>query len=126
MIRLFHCFLCFGFLIIGGCQSTDQIGKSLSDHSVSSNEVLFAEKSVPPRYPIAAAESGIEGYCVIGYAVDVDGTTFDHKTLECSHDIFEQPSLEAAKKSRYRPKIVDGVAAQVFDVKKWYKYQINN
>lgn len=68
---------------------------------------------VAPTYPPGAAARGLEGYAVVSYTVNTRGTTEDIQIVESSTPEFEQASIEAAEKYKYRPRIIDGQTVAV-------------
>ncbi len=80
---------------------------------------------VAPIYPQRAAVAGIFGECLVEYSVTTAGTTKDVKVIEerCTHSVFYRPSIEAAKRFKYKPRIIDGVAVEVQGVLNMFYYQ---
>ncbi|MGV0005314.1 MAG: energy transducer TonB [Candidatus Porifericomitaceae bacterium WSBS_2022_MAG_OTU9] len=83
---------------------------------------------VAPIYPRRAASRGIAGYCIVEYTVTAQGATKGVKLVAdaCSHSIFEKPSLEAAGKFKYKPRIIDGQAIEVSGVRNKFTYQLED
>ena len=66
---------------------------------------------VPPRYPLRAAERNISGKVELLVDVNPDGTVADVKILRADPPgYFEKPTLQAVRKWKFRPRIVDGQA----------------
>jgi protein TonB len=70
---------------------------------------------VAPLYPRRALSRGIEGECLVRYSVTTAGTVKDVEVIaeECADEVFHRPSIEAAKRFKYKPRVVDGVAIEV-------------
>ena len=83
---------------------------------------------VAPNYPQRALQRGIEGYCTVQYTVTVQGSVRDARVLEehCTHTLFREPSLQAALKFKYKPRIIDGLAVQVTGVRNRFIYRIED
>lgn len=83
---------------------------------------------VAPAYPRRAASRGIEGYCIVEYTVTAQGATKGVELVAdaCSNSIFEKPSLEAAGKFKYKPRIIDGQAIEVSGVRNKFTYKLEN
>ncbi|MGD2130231.1 MAG: energy transducer TonB [Lysobacterales bacterium] len=83
---------------------------------------------VAPIYPQRALMRGIEGYCVVQYTVTRQGTTRDPFVIEdqCTSSMFERPSLQAALKFKYKPRVIDGEAVEVPGVRNKFTYQIED
>lgn len=77
-----------------------------------------------PAYPPRALDKGIEGTCTVSYSVNPQGRIENPKTLDDCHPLFIQPSLAAAKRFRYQPRIIDGRAVTVPEVKNTFHYRI--
>ncbi|MFA5631980.1 MAG: energy transducer TonB [Porticoccaceae bacterium] len=80
----------------------------------------------PPAYPRRALEKRIEGNCTVTYTVTPDGRVNKPRVIEdaCDDPIFIRPSLEAARAFRYQPRIVNGQAVAVDDVRNTFRYRI--
>jgi len=78
---------------------------------------------VAPGYPVKAAANGTEGSCVVQFTVTTTGATRDVRTVDnqCPK-IFARASITAAKKFKYKPRIVDGEAIEVPHVFNQFDY----
>lgn len=83
-------------------------------------------RKVSPTYPPAALIRGLEGYCVVEYTVTTEGTVADPVVLEdqCTSPYFTEPSLEAARKFLYKPRVENGVVKAVPGVQNRFTYKI--
>jgi protein TonB len=81
---------------------------------------------VAPIYPQRALSRGIEGYCVVQYTVTRQGTIRDPFVIEdrCTNAMFYRPSLQAALKFKYKPRVIDGQAVEVPGVQNKFTYVI--
>lgn len=81
---------------------------------------------VAPIYPQRALTRGVEGYCVVEYAVTRQGTTKDPFVVEdqCTSSLFHRASLQAALKFKYKPRVLDGEAVEVRGVQNKFTYEI--
>ena len=81
---------------------------------------------VAPIYPKRAAMMGMEGECAVMYTVTTNGSTRDVVVLEdmCSDTVFHRASVEAAKKFKYKPRIIDGEAIEVHNVTNRFIYEL--
>ena len=81
---------------------------------------------VAPIYPQRALSRGIEGYCMVQYTVTRQGTIRDPIVIEdqCSNSMFHDPSLQAALKFKYKPRVIDGQAVEVPGVRNKFTYVI--
>jgi protein TonB len=81
---------------------------------------------VAPIYPQRALLRGVEGYCVVQYTVTGQGTIRDPRVIEdqCTNSMFHQPSLQAALKFKYKPRVIDGEAVEVPGVRNKFTFVI--
>lgn len=81
---------------------------------------------VAPIYPQRALRRGLEGFCTVQYTVTPTGTTKDIVVLEdqCSNAVFHAPSIEAAKKFKYKPRVRDGKAIEVPGIRNKFTYKL--
>lgn len=89
----------------------------------ASRQYLPIVKSAPD-YPARALDKGIQGSCTVAYRVNERGLIEDPKALDDCHPLFVRPSLQAAKKFRYQPRVVNGQVVAVSQVKNTFHYQI--
>ncbi len=68
---------------------------------------------VAPVYPARPAARGLEGHVIVRYAVTATGETRDVEVIESTSTLFERAAVEAARKFRYRPRIIDGQPVEV-------------
>ena len=95
---------------------------------------LFA---VQPQYPRRAQERGTEGYAIISFTITEQGTAENPVVVEgkcgdvndpnvvmrdCS--IFNNSSIRASAKLKYKPKIVDGNTVKVDNVLYRFRYEM--
>ncbi|TBU79845.1 energy transducer TonB [Pseudomonas daroniae] len=77
-----------------------------------------------PDYPQRALDRKIEGECTVAYRVNARGRVEDPQVVGECHPLFVKPSLAAAKSFRYQPKVVNGQAVAVANVKNTFTYKI--
>jgi protein TonB len=77
-----------------------------------------------PDYPERALDKGIEGDCSVSYTVTAQGRVDSPQVAGDCHPLFVRPSLAAAKTFRYQPRIVDGHAVAVANVRNTFHYRI--
>ncbi len=80
---------------------------------------------VAPIYPRRAAERGITGTCLVTYTVTTLGTVKDVSVVEgyCENDIFARPSVEAAYRFKYKPRVINGEPIEVLGVYNRFYYE---
>ncbi|SRR5690554_1090929 len=93
--------------------------------SASDGEYLPIVK-VPPEYPRRALSRNIEGYCVVEFTVTKTGSVRDPRVIDCSSSLFEQTSLQAVLKFKYKPRVEDGEPVEVSGVKNIFTYKLSD
>jgi protein TonB len=92
--------------------------------SASDGEYLPMVK-VQPQYPRRALSRGVEGYCIVAYTVTKTGATRDPVAIDCQpKGMFERASVKAAMKFKYKPRIENGEAIEVPNVKNKFTYKL--
>lgn len=77
-----------------------------------------------PAYPQRALDKGLEGQCTVRYRVNAQGRVENPEAESDCHPLFVRPSLNAAKRFRYRPRVIDGRAVAVESVRNTFTYRI--
>lgn len=77
-----------------------------------------------PAYPQRALDKGIEGECTVSYTVNAQGRVEQPEVVGTCHPVFIRPSLAAAQSFRYQPRVIDGRAVAVPNVKNTFTYRI--
>lgn len=81
---------------------------------------------VAPVYPRRALQRGIEGYVIVEFTVGKQGSVKDPFVVEANPEgIFEQAAMDAALKFKYKPRVVNGEAAEVSGVQNRITFQID-
>jgi protein TonB len=82
---------------------------------------------VAPAYPIKAAAESKEGECTVEYTVTATGSTKDITFLPglCPR-IFVRASIAAAKRFKYKPRVINGEAIDVPNVKNRFVFTLEN
>ena len=70
---------------------------------------LIAIVRVEPAYPAAATSRNLEGFVTVQFDVNADGTVSNVTVVESSSHIFERAAIKAARKFRFKARVVDGV-----------------
>jgi protein TonB len=80
---------------------------------------------VAPIYPQRALAQGIFGKCLVRYTVTSAGTVKDVEVLkaQCTSVMFYRPSIEAAKRFKYKPRVIDGVPVEVGGILNMFYYR---
>lgn len=81
---------------------------------------------VAPQYPRRALQKGIEGHVTVEFTVTALGTVIDPKVIDANPpNIFNRAAMNAAKKFKYKPKIVDGKAQAVSGVRNIIRFELD-
>ena len=100
------------------------VDSGLSGASSSDGEYLPIVK-IAPQYPRSAAQHGIEGYVVLEFTVTTLGTVKDVKVIESEPArIFDSAAIAAAKKFKYKPKVVNGKPIEVTGVRNIIRFEM--
>lgn len=93
--------------------------------SASDGEYLPIVK-IAPVYPLGALSKGIEGDCTVTYTVATNGSTKNIEPVkgQCP-GVFMRASVAAAKKFKYKPRMVDGKAIEVPNVYNKFKFTLD-
>ncbi len=83
---------------------------------ISDGEYLPIVK-VAPVYPSRALSRELKGYCILEFTVTRAGTVRDVSVVECTDILFQQASMNAAKKFKYKPRVIDGEPVEVEGVR---------
>ncbi len=70
---------------------------------------LVAIVRVEPGYPPTASTRNLEGFVTVQFDVNADGTVTNVTVVESSSKIFERAAIKAARKFRFKARVVDGV-----------------
>lgn len=79
---------------------------------------------VAPMYPRQAQSLGLEGHCDLEFTVTPLGTTADVRVIECTSSLFEQASVQALLKFKYKPRVVNGTAIAVPELRHRMMFQM--
>jgi len=68
---------------------------------------------VKPQYPMRAAERGIEGWVEVRFTVSRAGTVKDPEVTAANpRSVFDDAALQAIRKWKYQPKVVNGAPVE--------------
>lgn len=81
---------------------------------------------VAPIYPRAAVSRGLMGECMVRYTVTTAGTVKDVEvvTEQCEQTVFRSASVEAAKRFKYKPRVIDGAPVEVHGVRNRFFFDL--
>lgn len=80
---------------------------------------------VSPQYPQRALQRGLEGWVLVEFTVTPAGTVKDVKVVDAEPaDIFNRAAVDAAKKFKYKPRVIDGQAVEVSGVQNLIRFEM--
>lgn len=79
---------------------------------------------VAPVYPARALSRGLEGYVDLSFTVTSAGTVADPVVDFSTSSLFERAAIRAVLKFKYKPRVKDGVATDVPNVKTRITFKI--
>ena len=87
---------------------------------------LVAMIRVEPAYPIRASRLGLEGFVTVQFDVNPDGSVSEVSVIESSHGIFEQAAIKAARKFRFKARVIDGIAQPAHGVQNRFVFRMES
>ena len=99
---------------------------SLSTFGISEGN-YFPLVKVKPIYPFSALANEIEGECTVEFTISKNGSTKDVHAVprECNR-LFLKSSVDAAKKFKYKARVLNGETIEVENVKNKFIYRLQN
>lgn len=97
---------------------------AIKDTVALSNQQYLPIEKKAPAYPKGALRKSLEGNCIVRYTVNSKGHVESPEILGDCHPLFKRTSLAAAKQFRYEPRIINGKAVAVLNVKNTFEYRI--
>ena len=85
---------------------------------------LMTIVAVQPVYPQAARERGLEGHVIVRFDVTEMGTVSNVVVIESSSRLFNRAAINAAKRFRFKPQIVDGVPQISYGVRRLFTFEM--
>lgn len=101
--------------------STDITGPNMA---ISDGDYLPMYKAAP-EYPVTALRRHLEGYVIVEFVVTTSGAVRDVEVVESTSPIFEQAAIEAAKKFKYKPRVIDGQPFEVYGVQNKLTFKLD-
>jgi len=91
---------------LGAIDVRFEIGLGGTDFNVDGEYLPIVR--VEPMYPRRAQSRGIEGFCDMEFTVTQTGEVIDAVAINCSSSVFENASVKAVLKWKYKPRVVNG------------------
>lgn len=84
----------------------------------AAGELWVVDSNVSPEYPESALADGTMGCATVGYVIQSDGSTSNHKVLVVApSEVFIEPTLAAARQLTYQPSADNSDRAPGFSTK---------
>jgi len=82
---------------------------------------------VNPIYPPRAAGRGLEGFVLVEYTVNRDGTVRDVVVIDADPPgVFNRAAMSAARKYIYKPRVIDGTPVEVHGVRTRITFELED
>jgi len=85
---------------------------------------LVAIVRVKPVYPVRGTTLGLEGYVIVQFDVSADGSVYNISIVESTHRIFERAAIDAARKFRFKARVVDGVPQPSHGIQNLFRFEL--
>lgn len=80
---------------------------------------------VKPDYPARALRLGIEGFVTVRFDVGIDGRVSNLSIIQSTHQLLDEAAKKAAKKFRFKPRVVDGSPVTVSGIRYRFRFGID-
>lgn len=91
------------------------------------NSQLVLAFSLPPSYPRAALERGVEGFVVVGFDVDETGAVINPFVAEANPPkIFNRSAINAIQRFKYKPKQVGGKFVKTEGLQYMFTFELDS
>ena len=80
--------------------------------------------TVRPNYPTVATTRGLEGHVVVRFDVSPLGTVVNAVVVDSTSSVFNRSALDAIKKFRFKPKVIDGIPQESFGLQRLFTYEM--
>ena len=87
---------------------------------ISGDAELIPLVAIAPQYPRSAARDGIEGWVDVEITIGPDGMVKSARAVNAKpRGVFESAAVQAAFKSRFRPRVVDGKGVEAKGIRRY-------
>jgi len=97
----------------------------IPDFAKPADGPLVALVRVSPEYPARARAKGMEGQVLVQFDVTDQGYAVNVVVLESSSSIFDHAAVAAAKRFKFKPRVVNGQALPSYGVRNVFTFQMN-
>ena len=85
---------------------------------------LVAMVRIQPVYPPRAITMNLDGWVLVQFDVNPDGTVANPTVVESSHSVFDKAAIDAVLKFRYKARVVDGVPRGVTGLRNLFRFEM--
>ena len=120
--------LSFVFILIGIFSNAALSAKALEGYVGEDRTIIEVSKifDSAPTYPRNAIRMGREGYVLIEFDVDTDGSVLDPYVVESEPTgVFERSAIKAVRKWLFSPPVYKDVSVKVNDVRAKVTFALN-
>lgn len=86
---------------------------------------LVSMVRVRPVYPPRAIAMNLDGWVLVEFDVNPDGTVANARVVESSHPVFDKAAVETVRKFRYKARVVDGVPQPTTGVRNLFRFEMD-
>jgi len=95
----------------GAAPSNLPTSKQFTGRRLVANSEVIPLVRIQPRYPSQAARRNLSGYVIVEFTIRPDGTVTNPKVVDAEPKrVFDTAALQAIKRWKFKPKLVDGKA----------------
>ena len=106
-------------------RSQSQFAAKLFSEPLLPDGDMFPLLKVTPIYPPEAATAGLAGSAVVEFTVTAEGDAADVVVIETTDPLFGPPSVDAARRFRYKPRVVEGRPVAVTGIRNRITYVLD-
>ncbi len=104
----------------GATPSNLPTSKQFSGRRLAANSEVIPLVRIQPRYPSQAARRKLSGYVIVEFTIRPDGTVTKPKVVHAEPKrVFDAAALQAIKRWKFKPKLVDGKAVAQYASQKF-------
>lgn len=94
--------------------------------TVMNDGPLVAIVRVAPEYPQQPLRRNLEGYVIVEFDVLPDGSVANVRVVESTSSLFERAAINAARRFRYKARVVDGIAQVSKGIRSKISFRLDN
>lgn len=98
----------------------------IKDFNAISDGALVSIVKVAPSYPSRAIARNLEGTVLVQFDVDAKGQVINVNVVESSDSVFERSAVEAAKRFRFKPRVIDGVPLVTHGIQNLFRFTLDD